>query len=113
MPNSDKAKGTRFETEVVTLLREAGLKAQKPRQTSFRDVGDIHLEDDMVLQAKAWDNLASALRVGTMGAEVQAINARRPFGFAVVKRPRAAVSEAYVVIPLRAFIRFLLSRRTP
>lgn len=107
MPNAGKAKGTRFETDVVTALRAAGIKAIKPRQEGNQDVGDIHVEDDVVMQAKAWSDYTTALNAGTKGAAVQAERARREFGVAVVKKPRGAILDAYVVMPLSTFIRFL------
>lgn len=107
MANPNKDKGTRFESAVERELKEAGIAAVKPRQTGRYDIGDIHVQDDIVLQAKAWANLTSALREGTAGATKQAEHAKRPFGFAVVKKPRGAILDAYVVMPLSTFIRFL------
>lgn len=105
--------GTRFETAVEKELKAAGLKVIRPLQTRAVDVGDLWLEKDIVLQAKAWQNLPSALREGVAGAEVQAVHARRPFGFAVIKKPRGAIADAYVAMPLSTFIEFLKSRGTP
>lgn len=107
MPNPGKDKGTRFETEVTKALTNAGIRAVKPRQAGRNDIGDIHVEDDIILQAKAWQNLAGALTAGTAGATKQAVHAKRPFGFAVIKKPRGAILDAYVVMPLSTFIRFL------
>lgn len=107
MPNPNGQKGTRFETDVTKALKEAGVRAVKPRQAGRYDIGDIHVEEDIVLQAKAWANLASALKAGTEGATTQAGHAKRPFGFAVIKKPRGAILDAYVVMPLSTFIRFL------
>lgn len=107
MANPNKAKGTRFETEVTTALNDAGIKAIKPRQAGALDIGDIHVEDDVVLQAKAWTDYTTALNAGTKGATIQAERARRAFGVAVIKKPRGAILDAYVVMPLSTFIRFL------
>lgn len=107
MANPRKAKGTLFETEVVKALVTAGIPAVKPRQTGNRDVGDIHVDDDIILQAKAWSDYTTALNAGVQGAVKQAGHAKRPYGFAVIKKPRAAILDAYVVMPLSTFIRFL------
>lgn len=113
MPNPSKARGTRFETDVERALKDAGLKAMKPRQAGVYDVGDIWLEDDIVLQAKAWKDITSALREGTAGAQDQAIHARRRFGAAVIKKPRGAIADAYVAMPLHVFAELIKSRTSP
>lgn len=110
MPNPNGAKGNLFETEVTKALNAAGIAAIKPRQAGVHDIGDIHLLDDnndIILQAKAWANLAAAITAGTAGATKQAGHAKKPFGFAVIKKPRGAILDAYVVMHLRDFIRFL------
>lgn len=112
MSNPNKAKGTKFETDVVKALTAADLEAHKPRQEHPLDIGDIHLGDDIVLQAKAWKNLAGALSEGTKGATVQAERAKRPFGIAVIKKPRGSILDAYVVMSLKTFIRFLARKPT-
>lgn len=100
MANSNKAKGTRWESAVVGFLKERlGRKVFKPRQEGFRDVGDIHAPP-FILQAKDWKDLTSALREGLAGAVVQAENAGFPFGAAVVKRARKPVGESYFVMTL-------------
>lgn len=113
MANKAKAKGTLFETEVVRVLVAAGLPAVKPRQTGRYDVGDIHLDADITMQAKAWKNIASALREGTAGAQLQAVHARRPIGVSVIKKPGGAIADAYVAMPLHVFIDLIRSRETP
>lgn len=96
MSNPRKAKGTRWETAVVRWLRDQGLYAYKPRQEGFADVGDIHAPP-VVLQAKDWKDVVSALREGTDGVRLQRLRAGLPFGFAVVKRARRPVEDAYLV----------------
>ena len=99
MSNPRKAKGTRWETAVYRWLQDRGVFVYRPRQEGFRDVGDLHAPP-VVLQAKDWKDVASALREGVEGARVQARHAGFPFGFAVVKRARKPVEEAYVVLRL-------------
>lgn len=107
------SEGTRFESDVVKALRAADLVAGRPTQTKMADVGDVHLGDDWILQAKAWTNIASALREGTKDAQVQAIQARRRFGAAVIKKTRGSTADAYVAMPLSVFIEFIKSRPSP
>lgn len=100
MSNPQKAKGTRFETEVERFLRDvAGLFAYKPRQAGRLDIGDIHVPP-FVLQAKNYRDVVAGIREGVEGVRVQRVNAGLPFGAAVVKRPRKPVEEAYVVMRL-------------
>lgn len=105
--------GPQFERDVTKALRDAGLVAKRPTQTRIVDIGDIHLGDDFILQAKAWQNTASALREGTKDAQVQAYQARRPFGAAVIKKSRGAIADAFVAMPLSTFIEFYKSRQSP
>lgn len=101
MANPQKAKGTRWEGDVVALLKDAGLKVYKPRQEGFRDVGDIHAPP-FALQAKAYADVVSGLREGLNGAVVQVGHAGEGFeyGAAVVKRPRKGTGEGYFVMRL-------------
>lgn len=103
MSNPNKAKGTRAETEVTNYLREAGLRAFKPRQEGHKDVGDIHV-GPFTLQVKNYPrDLLGAIRDAVKGYTVQRGHAGLPFGAGVVKRPRLPISEAYVVIRLADF----------
>lgn len=109
MANPNKAKGTRFETDVTRALCAAGIPAHKPRQAGRHDIGDIHIGTNFILQAKAWRDVTSALRVGTAAAQAQAEHAGREFGAAVIKKARGNVLDSYVAMPLATFIRLLLS----
>lgn len=103
----DKTAATRFETAVVDFLKAEGLEAAKPRQTKWYDVGDIWVGDDVILQAKFYTNFTSALRDGVTGAQLQAERARRPYGFAVIKRPGKPIADAYVALPLKDLVKLL------
>lgn len=117
MANPNKAKGTRFESELRDLgngiLEEEGLSPSiyRPAQTGFRDTGDLHGLSPFVGQAKNYRDTVTALRVGVDGAQVQAENAGEPFGVAFVKRPRKGAAEAYAVVPARVFFRLLARLR--
>lgn len=102
--------GTRFETAVRDFLKARGLRAVKPVQTKWYDVGDIHVGDDVILQAKAHRDILNGIRLGVAGAKDQAERARRRFGFAVVKRPGKSVASAYVVMSLETLADLLHSR---
>lgn len=97
--NPNKAKGSRFELEVERYLQDKGIYAFRPRQTGHVDVGDVHAPP-VCIQAKAYRDMASALRDGTEGAARQRVAAGLPFGVAVVKRPGKNVAESYAVMRL-------------
>ncbi|WNO28750.1 Holliday junction resolvase [Microbacterium phage FlameThrower] len=105
--------GRRFEYDLEKTLRAAGLRAVRPRQDRPVDVGDLHVGDDVVVQAKAWKNLAEAVRVGVAGAQAQKRRAGRPIGVAIAKQGGKRLGEAVVAMPLSDFILLLQSRETP
>jgi hypothetical protein len=103
MANLNKAKGDRFELAITRYLAEVfGRQVRRPHQEGFRDVGDIHLSP-FVLQAKDYSDVATALRVGVSGAEVQAVHAEEPYGVAVIKRRGKSAEHAYVAMSLSTF----------
>lgn len=105
--------GPRFEHDLVVAFKAAGIKAVQPRQDRPVDVGDIHVAGDVVVQAKAWRNLAQAVREGLAGAQAQKRRAHRPIGVVVAKQAYKSVGEAVVAMPLSDFILLLQSRETP
>jgi len=105
------AKGVRFESAVVKVLRDAGINAQRSRpfraegRAWMPDRGDILTPDlPIVWQCKDHVGTAGAICTGVDGAAVQASNADKPFGVAVVKRKDRPVEDAYVALPLSSFI---------
>jgi hypothetical protein len=112
MTNPNKAKGTRFESEVVNYLREAGLPAVKPRQEGNEDVGDIHV-GEFVIQCKNWADVQAATRAGLDGAERQAAARAKRVGMpwrlyvpvVAVKRARRPTGETFITMTLDTFVR--------
>jgi hypothetical protein len=103
-------KGPQFESEVRDFLKANGLPgARRVVQTGRLDEGDIRCHG-WTLQAKNWKDLGGALREGVDGAMVQGERAGTPYSAAVIKRPRKGVGEAYVVVPLREFVRLPVFR---
>lgn len=111
MSNANKRKGTAFESEVVAFLRERlpGVSVVRPAQAGSKDVGDIHLGESIVLQAKNWEKWSKASLMGWVdAAQGQAGNAERDYGVVVVKRRRAPgssgrVESALVTMDLATF----------
>lgn len=103
MTSANKAKGARWELDIVRYLAEVfGRKVRRPHAEGFEDVGDIHLSP-FVLQAKNYADVSTALRVGTEGAEIQAARAGEPFGVSVIKRRGKGPADAYVCMTMRQF----------
>lgn len=103
MTSANKAKGARWELDIVRFLAAVfGRLVRRPHAEGFADVGDIHLSP-FVLQAKNYADVATALRVGVEGAEIQAKRAGELYGVAVIKRRGKGASDAYVAMSLTAF----------
>lgn len=106
MSNPNKAKGTAWESAIVTFLQDGGLWAARRVQHGWADSGDVDLgPGDFTIQAKNYKNVTDGVREGVEGAEKQAAVAGTDYGVAVVKRARKPVSEAYAVMTLRMFRR--------
>ena len=111
-----KDRGTRWESLIVRALGRFfggrfGLAPRRVAQQGFNDTGDIHGISPFVIQAKAYKDLATALRLGVAGAVVQAERAGEDYGVAVIKKPRGAIGEAYAVMRLEDWARVLLRLR--
>lgn len=117
MTNRNKAKGTRFETGIVTELgaffgRLFGLRPYRPAQTGVRDVGDIHGVSPFVLQAK--DDKSHSFSEwldGPKGVHFQAANAEELYGAVIVKRPRRPIMHSYALLRLDTLARLILRLR--
>lgn len=107
MANANKAKGTRWESDVRNYLRDLGIPAYRPAPEGRLDVGDIHGIDPFVGQAKDWKDIVAALRVGLDGANQQAASAGRDYGVNFVKRARAGTARGYAVLDIETFGRVL------
>lgn len=105
MSHPNKAKGTAAESKAVQHAREHGIPAYRPAQAGAKDVGDIHGFDNFVLQVKDYADVTAALREGVKGAQVQAVNAGRPYGVALIKNRRKSVGDWYVAMSYDDFIR--------
>lgn len=115
MSAANKAKGTRFESQVADHLQMVGVRAKRLPRAGVNDIGDIAFplaEGTMVLEAKARKVMDFATWVRE--AETEAVNyehkypAEAPaFGAAVVKRRQKGIDESYVVLTLAEFVALL------
>jgi hypothetical protein len=115
MSSRAKAKGTRWESDIVRFINatwgETTLEAQRLVQTGSSDQGDIKV-GPFILQAKdqAQYNLSGAvddvtLQVVTYQRVHPGTDAKH--GAAVIKRRRRGTAEGYVVMTLAEFTRLL------
>ena len=92
MSNPSKAKGSQFERDAAAYLGlERAYGAGRPK-----DVGDLAGDPMIVYEAKALRSYDLATAVTE--AELEAGNANKPFGVALIKKPRAGIQDCYVVM---------------
>jgi Holliday junction resolvase len=104
-----RRRGSRFEADVCTFLREHGFPlAERRVMGGARDRGDVAGIPGWVIECKATRelDLAGALTE----AKAEAVHASTDNYAAVLKRRNHPVSSAYVVLPLDRFAELL--RRT-
>ena len=100
MPNSNKAKGTRWESAVRDYLNSSGQDAHRIAQAGD-DEGDVHLNGLFTLQCKDWGKTDYPAWV--RDAEKQAAASGMKYSAVVRKSRRLSVGEAHVVMTLDQF----------
>lgn len=114
--SANKAKGTKWETDLVRSLGaffggRFGLAPRRVAQEGFKDTGDLHGLDPFIGQAKNWKSWEDAIREGLDGAQKQKDHAGAEYGVALVKRVRRGVGDGYAVMTVGTFARLLLRLR--
>ena len=100
--SASKAKGTRFESDVVGYLKEHGFQwAERRAQGGSKDRGDIAGVLGWVLECKAEKAISLAGYVEE--ARTEGGNAGLRWFAAIVKRRNKGPGDAYVVMPLSVF----------
>jgi hypothetical protein len=100
MPNSNKRKGTRWESAVRDYLNSSGQAAHRIAQAGD-DVSDVHLNGSWALQCK--DVAQQRYAEWVPAAEKQAANAGLQNSAVVHKRRNLSAGEALVVMTLDQF----------
>ena len=101
MSNPAKRKGSAWE---LAVARYMGAERQYGAGR-HDDVGDINGVPEWALECK--DAKTFNLPGWVDEAIVEAANAHKPYGAVVIKRPRHAVSDGYVLMPLFQFRQLL------
>jgi len=113
MPSKSKAKGTRFETDVVNYLRARGFTAQRLPPAGNQDMGDIVFLDGpchVVVEAKAERriDLPRYLRQAEAEAQRYLLALQLPEeqvrSLVIVKRRMASIGQSYCVTTLDAYV---------
>lgn len=112
-PIANKRRGSQFEIDLLSYLRQRELSAERLRLTGRRDEGDLvfHLGGyHFVIEAKAEKTIGLAGYMTELEVEKEnyskARNLRDRYlvhGVAVVKAPRKSTGEAYAVLRLDDF----------
>lgn len=106
MSNPSKRRGTAHEVAIRDYLDSRDVVAFRLAQSGCRDEGDLVVPNwDAVIEAKA--TKAFDLAGAVDEARIEAHHAGRRYGIAIIKRPRANISKAYVVMALEDFVSFV------
>jgi hypothetical protein len=105
--SAPKRKGSQFERDVVRYLQEHGFPDAERAYGAGRpeDVGDIAGVPGVTVECKATKSIDLAGFVDE--AERERLNARQPYGVAVVKRRGRSAADSYVVCNLATFARLV------
>lgn len=106
MANPSKARGTAWESAIVTYLREHhNPDAHRNVQMGSKDIGDIDGYYLHALEAKAEKTITLSDYIAQANRE--AVHAGQPFGCAVVKRRMKGTADGYVVRDVATDVRLM------
>lgn len=106
--STSRSRGTRWETTVADHFHRAGFTHVERRALrGRRDTGDLTGIPGLVIECKATRNIDLATTMDEVRAEVNNTGDPSTTGVAIIKRRRAPVGRAYVVLELDRFIDWL------
>lgn len=106
MANPARAKGTTWESALVTYLREHhNPGARRNAQMGRLDIGDIDGYYLHALEAKAEKTITLSSYIAQ--ANKEAVHAGQPYGCAVVKRRMKGTADGYVVRDVATDVRLM------
>ena len=107
MTSPQARKGSQFERDVVSYLRDHGHRYAERHYVAGRpaDVGDIDGVVGWTLECK---NVRAMDLAGWCDeAELERVNGRQPYAAVIAKRRGKPVGSAYVVLTLESFARLI------
>lgn len=111
MSHPNKRKGSKFETDLVRAIRDAGFSCERLHVSGAQDEGDLVVQiasTPYVIEAKAERQMDLAGYVAEAATEANHYRAHRGLTrvryAAVVKRRNRSIMDAYVVMPLREWL---------
>ena len=119
MSAANKAKGTRFESELADYLQGQGIKAKRLPRAGVKDIGDVAFPmadgdwlGTIVMEAKNrasldWPTFIAEAEVEASNYEDKYPDERPTFPVVVAKRRGKGVHQSYVVMPLDGFVALL------
>lgn len=105
MSSANKKKGTAFESAVRDFANANGHKAFRPAQMGAGDIGDVHIDGRVCVQAK--DTASHRFGEWLEDVEDQRARAGLAFGVVVAKRRRHSTGAAYAVTTLEQYLALL------
>ena len=105
MTNPNKAKGSAWERAVAKHLTANGFPVERRLATGGPDQGDLEGLPLWAVECK--DHARPAWWDFIRQAEVEAKNANKPFGVAVVKKRKAPTGDAIVAMSLDTWVSVL------
>ena len=113
MSQYNKAKGSKFETDVMKWLRSMGVLAERLTKAGSKDEGDmvaVIAGETYILELK--NRATLSLPEFWREAEVEALNYAKargigevPLSFVVVKRRNAPIKDAWVITNLEQWLK--------
>jgi hypothetical protein len=105
--NRSRAKGTSWESRVVSFLQEHGwIHAERRARRGNKDAGDVAGIAGVCIECKAEKRIA--LSEYLIETEAERLNAGAALGVAWIKRPRkTSPGDAYVVMSGSQFVQLL------
>jgi Holliday junction resolvase len=117
---ANKAKGTRFESEVADYLQMQGISAKRLPRTGVKDIGDLAFpitvpgfaKATVVVEAKNRKSMDLPTFIAEAEVEAQNYEVRYPadgvaLPLVITKRRGKGVHQSYVVMPLDGLIELL------
>jgi len=105
VPSKSKAKGNRFEREIVNLAKEYGLESKRAWGSDGRSLG-LHPEVDLTIE-----EYTVQCKVRKRIAEW--IKPEEQIGDSHLQCVKESRGESYAIIPMRKFLKIIARLKTP